>query len=38
MEEMHTGVWWENLRKRNHLENSGVVRRIILILDLLKVG
>jgi hypothetical protein len=25
-----TGVWWGNLRERNHLENLGVDGRIIL--------
>ena len=28
--EVHTGFWWENLRKRNHLEDPGVDGRIIL--------
>jgi hypothetical protein len=26
----HTGFWWGNMRKRYHLEDSGVVGRIIL--------
>jgi hypothetical protein len=25
----HTGFWWENLRKREHLEDPGVDGRII---------
>ena len=28
--EMHTGFWWGNMRERDHLENSGIVGRIIL--------
>jgi len=24
------GVWWENLRERDHLEDPGIGRRIIL--------
>jgi hypothetical protein len=36
--EVHTGVWLEHLKERNHLEDGGVVRRIILKLDLLEVG
>ena len=27
---MQTGFWWENLRKRDHLEDSGIDGRIIL--------
>ena len=27
---MHTECWWKNLRKREHLEDSGVDGRIIL--------
>jgi len=27
---MCTEVWWENLRERDHLEDSGIDRRIIL--------
>jgi hypothetical protein len=27
---MYTGFWWGNLRARDHLENPGVDRRIIL--------
>ena len=27
---MYTGFWWGNLRERDHLENPGVDRRIIL--------
>jgi len=30
-EEVHTGLWWGNLRKTNHLENIGVDGRIMLI-------
>ena len=28
--EVYTGFWWGNLRKRDHLGNPGVDRRIIL--------
>jgi hypothetical protein len=28
--ELHTGIWWENLRERDHLEDQGVDARIIL--------
>ena len=27
---MHTGLWWGNLRERDHLEESGVDGRVIL--------
>ena len=27
---MHTGSWWGNLREREHLEDPGVVGRIVL--------
>ena len=27
---MYTGFWWGNLRERDHLEDPGVNRRIIL--------
>ena len=27
---MHTGFWWGNLRKRDHLEDPGLDGRIIL--------
>ena len=29
--EVHTGVWWGNQRKRDHLEDPAVDRTIILI-------
>jgi hypothetical protein len=28
--EVHTGIWWENLRERDYLEDPCVDRRIIL--------
>jgi len=28
--EIHTGFWWEDLRKKDHLEDAGVEGRIIL--------
>jgi hypothetical protein len=28
--EVHTGFWWGGLLERNHLEDSGMDRRIIL--------
>jgi len=28
--ELYTGFWWGNLRERDHLEDPGVDRRIIL--------
>ena len=28
--EVHTGFWWGNLRKRDHLEDPGVEERILL--------
>jgi len=28
--EVYRGFWWRNLREIDHLEDSGVVRRIIL--------
>jgi hypothetical protein len=27
---VHAGFWWGNVRERDHLEDPGVVRRIIL--------
>jgi hypothetical protein len=27
---VHMGLWWGNLREREHLEDPGVVGRIIL--------
>ena len=27
---MHTGIWWGNLRERDHLKDPGADRRIIL--------
>jgi len=32
--EVHTGFWWGNLRERDHLEDTGIDRRIILIVCL----
>ena len=29
-EEVHSGFWWGNLRERDHLEDSGIEKRIIL--------
>ena len=29
-DEVHTGFWWGDLRERNHLEDLGVGRRVIL--------
>jgi hypothetical protein len=28
--EMHAGFWWGNLRERNHLEDEGEDRKMIL--------
>ena len=27
---MHTGFWWKNLKERDHLEDRGIVGRVIL--------
>ena len=29
--EVHTGFWWGNLREREHLEDPGLKRRLVLI-------
>jgi hypothetical protein len=29
--EVHTGLWWRNMRERDHLEDLGIEGRIILI-------
>jgi hypothetical protein len=29
-EEVHTGFWWRDLRKRDHLQDLGIYGRIIL--------
>jgi len=34
--EVHTGIYWGNMRERGNLENLGLGRRIILILVLQK--
>jgi hypothetical protein len=31
-EEMHTGFWWGDLKKRGHLEDLGVKGIIIIII------
>jgi hypothetical protein len=31
-EEVHTGLWWENLRERDHLEDPDIDGRITLRL------
>jgi hypothetical protein len=28
--EVHTGLWWGNLRERGHLEDTGVNEKIVL--------
>jgi len=30
--------WWRNMRERDHLKDTGIVGRIILKMDLQKVG
>jgi hypothetical protein len=30
--EVHTGVWWRNLRERDHLEDPGIDGRIIRLI------
>jgi hypothetical protein len=35
--EVHTGFWWENLWKENHLEDQGVDKRIILKWNLKRI-
>jgi hypothetical protein len=30
--EVYTGLWWENLRERDHLEDPGLDRRRIIRL------
>ena len=34
---MYTGLWWENLRERDHLEDPGVDGRINIKMDLQEV-
>jgi hypothetical protein len=29
-EELHTGIWWRDLGERDHMEDLGVDRRVIL--------
>jgi hypothetical protein len=38
--EVHTGLWWGNLREGDHFEDPGIDRRIILkwIFEMLGVG
>jgi len=35
---VHTGLRWENLKKRDHLEESGIDRRIILKFIFMKLN
>jgi hypothetical protein len=35
--EVHTGLWWRNLRERDHLENPGTDAMIILKKNLQEV-
>jgi len=34
--EVHTGVWWRNLRERDHFKDPGIGGRIILRLIFMK--
>jgi hypothetical protein len=36
--QLHTGLWWRNLRERDHLEDPGIDGRIILKLIFSKSG
>ena len=35
---MYTGLWWGNLRERDHLEDPGIGGRINIKMDLQEVG